>query len=604
MITVEVVSVGGAAPPRPMSAQIDQRGGTIGRSPDCTLVLVDEKRAVSRVHAEFSFRDGSYHVVDQGTNPLKVNGVPLGKGNVSAIRNGDRLNIGPYEVEIRDAAAAPRAARVAPTAPPPSASRPAMPAADDWGAPPSAGGSSGGNAFDDILGLGMGDGGSPDLSGGGEPKSADALFDELGLGLGSAPPSPPPPPAVHRAAQPPPPPTASSGNPFGPGGLPDDFDPMAPPPAPASSAPLGADFDDDAFSGLLGNSPKAPGEGSLDQMFGLASGSSPYNDPFGTGPLGKPAPSHTGGTDSGLTQWIGGMNKAAAAPVPDKVPELHSAYTPPKGITPTPLPDAEMLDLDAFGSPEPPPPTPRPVAAPTPPPPPMQAPSRPMPRPAAAPPPAAQVPPRPRPAAGPSAASSDLLQALLAGMNSPELQIDDLTPELMHKLGALMNEAVAGTIALLGARGSVKREMRADVTMIASGRNNPLKFSPDAGLALRYMFGAPMPGFMEADEAMRDAYSDLRAHEFGFMAGLRAALSSVLTRFEPGALEARLPEKGGLNALVPMNRKAKLWELFSELYRQIATEAEEDFHNLFGREFLRAYEEHIAALERGQKRRQ
>jgi FHA domain-containing protein len=113
-----------------------------------------------------------------------------------------------------------------------------------------------------------------------------------------------------------------------------------------------------------------------------------------------------------------------------------------------------------------------------------------------------------------------------------------------------------------------------------------------------------MPGFMEADEAMRDAYSDLRAHEFGFMAGLRAALSSVLTRFEPGALEARLPEKGGLNALVPMNRKAKLWELFSELYRQIATEAEEDFHNLFGREFLRAYEEHIAALERGQKRRQ
>jgi FHA domain-containing protein len=167
-----------------------------------------------------------------------------------------------------------------------------------------------------------------------------------------------------------------------------------------------------------------------------------------------------------------------------------------------------------------------------------------------------------------------------------------------------MNEAVAGTIALLNARGSVKREMRADVTMIASGRNNPLKFSPEAGLALRYLFGAPMPGFMEADEAMRDAYSDLRAHEFGFMAGLRAALSGVLKRFEPGALESRLPDKGGLNALLPMNRKAKLWELFSELYRQIATEAEEDFHNLFGREFLRAYEEHIAALERGQKRRQ
>ena len=191
----------------------------------------------------------------------------------------------------------------------------------------------------------------------------------------------------------------------------------------------------------------------------------------------------------------------------------------------------------------------------------------------------------------------------MTGLNAQDLVINELTPELMHRIGALMHEATSGTIALLNARGSVKREMRADVTMIASGRNNPLKFSPDAKLALRYLFGPQMPGFMEADEAMRDAYSDLRAHEFGFMAGLRAALSGVLKRFEPSQLESRLPEKGGLNALVPMNRKAKLWDLFGELYRQIATEAEEDFHALFGREFLRAYEEHIAALERSQHQR-
>lgn len=188
----------------------------------------------------------------------------------------------------------------------------------------------------------------------------------------------------------------------------------------------------------------------------------------------------------------------------------------------------------------------------------------------------------------------------MSGLNAQDLVIDELTPELMHKIGALMHEATSGTLALLSARGTVKREMRADVTMIASGRNNPLKFSPDARLALRYLFGPAMPGFMEADEAMRDAYNDLRAHEFGFMAGLRAALGGVLKRFEPEQLEARLPEKGGFNALVPMNRKAKLWEMFSELYRQLTVEAEEDFHALFGREFLRAYEEHVAAMEKGQ----
>jgi FHA domain-containing protein len=542
---------------------------------------VDEKRAVSRIHGQITFRNGQYLIDDQGTNPLKVNGVPLGKGNTAQIKTGDRIIIGPYELEVRGGGSAP-----------------GRPDSGDlaWGAPPSSapmhagsGAPVSGNPFDDLFAPASASapGGLP------EEASSDALFADLGFG---GPASSPPPPARPAAR----PPAASTGNPFGPGSLPDDFDPMAAPAPEPSSAPLGADFDDDAFSGLLGSSPKAPGEGSLDQMFGLSSGSAPYNDPFASGPLGKPAPSHSGGTDSGLTRWIGGFDKSAPAPVADKVPELNSAFTPPRAVTPTaaPLPDAQMLDLDAFG----PAPTPRPAAAPPPP----QVPARPAPpaRPAAAPPPPMAAP-RPRAATGgPAAPPSDLLQALLSGMNAPELQIDDLSPELMYKLGSLMNEAVAGTIALLNARGSVKREMRADVTMIASGRNNPLKFSPDAGLALRYMFGASMPGFMEAEEAMRDAYSDLRAHEFGFMAGLRAALSAVLKRFEPGALEARLPEKGGINALVPMNRKAKLWELFSELYRQIATEAEEDFHNLFGREFLRAYEEHIAALERSQKRRQ
>jgi FHA domain-containing protein len=102
---------------------------------------------------------------------------------------------------------------------------------------------------------------------------------------------------------------------------------------------------------------------------------------------------------------------------------------------------------------------------------------------------------------------------------------------------------------------------------------------------------------------MRDAYGDLRAHEFGFMAGMRAALMGVLKRFAPEALEARMPEKGGLGGLLAANRKARLWDLFSDHYRQVTQEAEEDFHALFGREFLRAYEDHIEALEQQRRNR-
>ena len=45
------------------------------------------------------------------------------------------------------------------------------------------------------------------------------------------------------------------------------------------------------------------------------------------------------------------------------------------------------------------------------------------------------------------------------------------------------------------------------------------------------------------------------------------------------------------------NRRAKLWDLFTELYRDIHNEAEDDFHAVFGKEFLRAYQAQIAKLE-------
>lgn len=570
MITVEVVSIGGVAPPHPLSAQIDQRGGTVGRSPDCTLVLNDEKRAVSRIHAEFSFRDGAFEVTDQGTNPLKVNGVPLGKGNIIGVKSGDRMSIGPFELEIREQgrpSVTPARLPVASPAQTVHAMRSSaqMPALDP--APSSS------NPFDDIFGAASS---SPEV--GGAPPAS--IFDDLGFGPSTAPaPSAP---------------AATPSNPFaGASGLPADFDPMAPATSTDSFLPpAGADLPDDAFGPLMGAGPMAPGEGSLDALFGLSGDSSGSADPFAGSPLGKAPPSHAGGTDSGLTQFLGGIKKPAAAPVADQLPEINAAFQPPRAMKPAPA--IELPDIEDFA----PPPPPKVELPPAPPPAPPRA--------TRTPPPAAAVAmpaPRPRPS-GSATPASELLDAFMDGLNAPDLVIDELTPELMHKIGALMHEATAGTIALLGARGTVKREMRADVTMIASGRNNPLKFSPDARLALRYLFGPPMPGFMDASEAMQDAYGDLRAHEFGFMAGLRAALTGVLKRFEPEQLESRLPEKGGFNALLPMNRKAKLWDLFGELYRQLTVEAEEDFHALFGREFLRAYEEHVAAVERGQKSRQ
>src|SRR5439155_6791090 len=128
-----------------------------------------------------------------------------------------------------------------------------------------------------------------------------------------------------------------------------------------------------------------------------------------------------------------------------------------------------------------------------------------------------------------------------------------------------------------------------------------LKFSPNVETALTHLLAPHGLGFMTPVAAVKDAYGDLRSHEIGFMAGMRAALTGVLERFRPDQLERRLTQTSVLDSLLPMNRQAKLWVLFGELYAEIFKEAEDNFHSLFGREFVRAYEAQIAELEREER---
>jgi len=200
-------------------------------------------------------------------------------------------------------------------------------------------------------------------------------------------------------------------------------------------------------------------------------------------------------------------------------------------------------------------------------------------------------------AAAPGAPPDALLAAFREGLGMPTLDVPALTPELMRLIGQLVSTAAGGTVDLLVARAALKREVRAEATMIVARENNPLKFSPTAEAALQHLLSPPTRGFMPAAPAMRDAYDDLRAHQFGFVAGMRAALEGVLERFDPAELEGRLTQRSVLQSILPGGRKARMWEVFVEHYAQIRAEAADDFHTLFGKAFLKAYEEHIAQLK-------
>lgn len=198
--------------------------------------------------------------------------------------------------------------------------------------------------------------------------------------------------------------------------------------------------------------------------------------------------------------------------------------------------------------------------------------------------------------AGP--ASADALWAAFcegAGINLTPPQ--GLNPALMRVIGEVLRHSVDGTLKLVAVRAAAKQELRAQVTTIQSRNNNPLKFSPDAGAAIEQLLQPPMRGFMVGPQAVNDAMDDLLGHAIGTMAGMRAALEGVLSRFEPGQLESKLGSGSVMDTLLPMNRRAKLWELYLQHFKRIQGDAEEDFHELFGKAFIRAYEDQLDRLD-------
>ncbi|WP_342113884.1 type VI secretion system-associated FHA domain protein TagH [Pseudoduganella sp. OTU4001] len=406
----------------------------------------------------------------------------------------------------------------------------------------------------------------------------------------------------------------------GAGGMSNDFNLFGGPSAPRAPEPA-----KEVFSLGLGGG----ADSDINQMFGLGGGAA--SNPFPAGhPLSGDGVSR--GTGASVDPLV--VFGAAKAPEPSEpsqrndTPEIRGAFTPPQVTPPGNGEDSKSM-LVSWGSGEeqesgdgiktltvPSPSSARkerkePVLFP--PLPPEAAPpaaNAATPAPASVPavvadakPGAARAPAARSAAAGKVAerASEDngeLMRAFLGGAGVPDLEMKGPLDALaMQMLGHLLREATQGTLDLLKARALLKREIRAEMTMIRSEENNPLKFSPNVDVALAHLLAPRGQGFLPPLPAMKDAYDDLRAHEFAFMAGMRAALAGVLLRFNPAQLEKRLSEKSVVDTLLPMNRKAKLWSLYGELYADITREAEDDFHSLFGKAFLAAYEAQLDKLQ-------
>ena len=262
----------------------------------------------------------------------------------------------------------------------------------------------------------------------------------------------------------------------------------------------------------------------------------------------------------------------------DHAPALQSAFRPPGPVAI--IPDDWDVDLPAAN------PRPQPAG-----PPPAEQPSQ-----AAAAAPAKTERRSPPPAAAPPAeraSDSAVVEAFLRGVALKDTTLPD--PEkTLERIGAALRAGVSGLRQTLMARSSIKDEFRIEQTMIRPSGNNPLKFSLDDDDALATLLGTGRRGSMPADEAIAEAFDDLRMHELATISAMQAAVRVLLAQFDPEIIEQKAGS-GGLQ-IHPAQKKAKAWEAFGQLHKSVTQALSDDFDSVFGKAFARAYEQAIEKL--------
>jgi type VI secretion system protein ImpI len=143
-----------------------------------------------------------------------------------------------------------------------------------------------------------------------------------------------------------------------------------------------------------------------------------------------------------------------------------------------------------------------------------------------------------------------------------DLLVQKEPKELAQQIGLVLGLLAENLMQLLSARQQAKRMARSSShTIIQPNDNNPLKFCPSAGDALRIMFGPQSIGYLDAHRAIAQGFEDLKVHQIKTYSAMQHALARLIGDLDPKTIERETEGAGGIGSLL-QSRKAKLWEAY------------------------------------------
>jgi type VI secretion system protein ImpI len=176
-----------------------------------------------------------------------------------------------------------------------------------------------------------------------------------------------------------------------------------------------------------------------------------------------------------------------------------------------------------------------------------------------------------------------------AGISAGGLQVKQ-TDQLAQELGRLMRLVVDNLRELLQARIQAKRLARlSSHTMVQAADNNPLKFAPTSEDALRIMFGPKTASYLDASQALEQAFRDLKSHELKTFSAMQNALVMLMHDLDPVRAEEDIGSDRSISGLIS-SRKAKLWDVYVTRWKAKTGGTDAGLIDTFMRYFADSYE--------------
>jgi type VI secretion system protein ImpI len=187
------------------------------------------------------------------------------------------------------------------------------------------------------------------------------------------------------------------------------------------------------------------------------------------------------------------------------------------------------------------------------------------------------------------------------GIERAELHPSADPGEIMLNAGQVLRELVGGVVDLLVSRANLKSMFKLDQTTVLPRHNNPLKLSDNTEATLKQLLIGREGEYLGPLDSVREVCRDLKFHHDALAEGMSTAFLEIMDRFEPAELQEQFDRSASRKPLIQAFTKIKYWQLYCDFYLAVTEPGPAGLPQLFGEEFMRAYEKRLADCKRGER---